>query len=161
MLEITGDGLKMRPLISESDVVDPLLEISESGKIEFASVRKSGTSGSLDYFIIDQQGRIFYLHTDPSPNRLKISSSLWSKRASVAHDGDNLILILCRDGNVALFDLDKNDFSVFTGALKSSSNANDAVCLFIGPADCCSQGTVKRVLIGDDTGMLNIYRIVK
>ena len=116
---------------------------------------------SLDYFIIDHQGRIFYLHTDPLPNRLKITSSLWSKRASLVHDSDNLLLILCTDGNLALFDLDKNDFSVFKGALKGSSNANEAVCLFIEPANCCSQGTVKRVLIGDDCGMMSIYRIVQ
>lgn len=159
---MTGDGLKMRPLISDHEAGEPLLEISESGKIEFASVRRIDDSGSLDYFIIDQQGRIFHLHsTDHSPSRLKITSSLWSKQAALAHDGDNLLLILCKDGNLALFDLDQNDFSVYKGALKSSSNAGEAVCLFIEPADCCSQGTVRRVLIGDDCGMLNIYRIVQ
>ena len=166
LLEVTGDGLKMRPLISETsnEITDEaLLEISESGRIEFASVRNINLKGkeSLDYFIIDHQGRIFYLHTDPLPNRLKITSSLWSKRASLVHDSDNLLLILCTDGNLALFDLDKNDFSVFKGALKGSSNANEAVCLFIEPANCCSQGTVKRVLIGDDCGMMSIYRIVQ
>lgn len=142
----------MRPLIS----TESFLEISESGKIEFASARK--ISESLDYFIIDQNGRIFYLHSD---KRHKITSSLWSKRASIAHDGDNLLVIICTDGNLGLFDLDKNDFSVYKGAFKGNSNASEAVCLFIEPADCCSQGKVGRVLIGDDCGLMSIYRIVQ
>lgn len=152
----------MRPLINSSDDnFEPLLEISESGRIKFASIRTRNTNNnntsSLDYFIIDHQGRIFFLHADP----LKITSSLWNKRAKVIHDGDNLLLILCTDGNLALFDLDKNDFTVFKGALKNSSKASETVCLFIEAAECCSEGKVRRVLIGDDLGMLSIYRIVK
>lgn len=160
LLEVTSDRLKMRPLISDDEIGDgPLLEISEGGRIEFASVRRpTSNNGDLDYFIIDHSGRIFFLNGDLTP---KISSSVWSKRACVTHDGDNLILILCKDGNLALFDLDKNDFSVYKGALKVSSIATDAFCTFISPAECCSQGLVKRVLIGDDTGLLNIYRIVQ
>lgn len=160
LLEITSDRLKMRPLISDDEIGDgPLLEISGGGRIEFASARRpSNNSGELDYFIIDHSGRIFSLNNELTP---KISSSVWGKRALVAHDGDNLLLILCKDGNLALFDLDKNDFSVFKGALKTSSIAADAFCTFISPAECCSQGLVKRVLIGDDTGLLNIYRIVQ
>lgn len=148
----------MRPLISDDEIGDgPLLEISEGGRIEFASARHT-PEGDLDYFIIDHSGRIFFLNSDTTP---KISSSVWSKRAQVTHDGDNLILILCKDGNLALFDLDKNDFSVYKGSLKPSSIAKDAFCTFISAAKCCSQGLVKRVLIGDDTGSLNIYRIVQ
>lgn len=151
----------MRPLISDDDENGdgPLLEISEGGRIEFASVRRPlNDNGESDYFIIDHSGRIFFLNSDVTP---KISSSVWSKRACVTHDGYNLILILCKDGNLALFDLDKNDFSVYKGALKASSTASDAFCTFISPSECCSQGLVKRVLIGDNTGSLNIYRIVQ
>ena len=150
----------MRPLISDDEIGDgPLIEISEGGRIEFVSARHpSNNNGEVDYLIIDQSGRIFSLNSELTP---KISSSVWNKRALVTHDGDNLILILCKDGNLALFDLDKNDFSVYKGALKSSSTATDAFCTFISPAECCSQGLVKRVLIGDDTGLLNIYRIVQ
>ena len=148
----------MRPLISDDETDDgPLLEISEGGRIEFASARHS-SNVEIDYFIIDHSGRIFFLNSEKTP---KISSSVWSKRAGVTHDGDNLILILCKDGNLALFDLDGNDFTAYKGALKPSSNAADAFCTFISPAECCSQGLVKRALIGDDTGALNIYRIVQ
>ena len=165
LIEVTKDRLKMRPLISddfdEEEAIDgPLLEISEGGTIEFASLRKIHIQDSEfqnDYFIIDQHGRIFFLHTDST---LKISSSVWSKRAQVTHDGDNLILILSKDGHLALYDLDRKDFSVFRGALKPSSNSSDAICTFISPAECCSKGPVKRILVGDDTGTLNIYRIV-
>ena len=157
----------MRPLLDtegEDEEKDNLLmEISQSGRIEFASSITTTTEPKkqIDHFIIDQQGRIFFLH---SSNTLKIPSSVWNKRARVTHDGHNLILILCKDGNLALFDLDKNDFSVYKGALKSASSiasASDAFCLFISPAHCCSQGLSRRVLIGDDSGLLNIYRIVK
>lgn len=158
LLEVTSDRLKMRPLISETDESsDVTLEISEGGKIEFVSAISSAESG-LDYFIIDYVGRGFHLQNE---SIFKISSSVWSKRACVTHDGDNLILILCKDGNLALFDLKLNDFSVYKGALKTSSKASEAACTFITPADCCSQGFVKRVLIGDDSGSLNIYRIVQ
>lgn len=165
LIEITKDHLKMRPLMSddfdEEEIIDgPLLEISEGGKIEFASVRKihiKDTEYQNDYFIIDQIGRIFFLHTDTTT---KISSSLWSKRSQVIHDGDNLILILSKDGHLALFDLELKDFSVVRGALKASSNSENAICTFISPSDCCSKGPVRRVLIGDDAGTLNIYRIV-
>lgn len=156
LLEVTGDGLKMRPLVEADNL---LIEISQSGRIEFAStINNSKDEHPTDYFIIDQQGRIFFLHSSAT---IKIPSSVWNKRACVTHDGDNLILILCKDGNLALFHLDKNDFSVYKGAMKSSSIASDAFCHFISSAECCSQGLVRRVLIGDDTGMLNIYRIVK
>lgn len=150
----------MRPLISESDELDDsesTLEISEGGRIEFVSARITATEPP-EFLIVDHKGRVFHLHSESTP---KISSSVWGKRACVTHDGDNLLLILCNDGNLALFDLDKNDFSVYKGALKPSSKAADAVCAFIRPADCCSLGLVKRVLIGDDTGSLNIYRIVQ
>ena len=148
----------MRPLISDDEIGNgPLLEISEGGRIEFASARYT-PEGEIDFFIIDHTGRIFFLNSDATP---KISSSVWNKRAQVTHDGDNLILILCKDGNLALFDLDKNDFSVYKGALKASSIAADAYCAFIAAAECCSQGFVKRALIGDDIGSLNIYRIVQ
>lgn len=149
----------MRPLISDDEIGDgPLLEISEVGKIEFASACRNSNGEVDDYFIIDHTGRIFFLNDEKTP---KISSSVWSKRAHVTHDGENLIMVLCNDGNLALFDLQKNDFSVYKGALKSSSIATDSFCTFISPAECCSQGLVKRVLIGDDTGSLNIYRIVQ
>lgn len=157
LLEVTKDRLKMRPLVSDSEDSENVLEISEGGRIEFVSVRKT-EAGHLDYMIIEQSGRVFHLQNDSTP---KISSSVWSKRACVAHDGNNLLLVLCDGGNLALFDLNRNDFSVYKGALKASSKASDAVCAFITPADCCSQGLVKRVLIGDDTGTLNIYRIVQ
>ena len=168
LLEVTGDRLKMRPLISEEitdeeQTVDgPLLEISKGGKIEFASTRitrtNSETAKSYDNFIIDQNGRVFYLHNEATP---KIPSSVWNRRSTVTHDGDNLILILCKDGNLALFDLDLNDFSVFNGALRNSVDSNAATCVFLSPAACCSQGNVKRVLVCDDSGLLCIYRIVK
>lgn len=164
ILEVTKDKLKMRPLISNEteENSSPIFEISQGGKIEFAASRKRSkdTSGASedDHFIIDHSGKLFYMNSEEI---VKISSSVWSKRAVVAHDSDNLLLILCKDGNLALYDLDKRDFSVYSRALKSSSSPNNAICTFISSSTCCSQGLVKRVLIGDDTGTLNIYRIVK
>lgn len=153
----------MRPLFSDDpdeDVSAPILELSEGGRIEFASSRmRTGESGEIeeDYFIIDHNGRLFYMNSEET---VKFSSSVWSKRAVVTHDSDNLVMILCKDGNLALYDLDRNDFSVYKRALKSSSVAENAICTFISPSNCCSQGLVKRVLIGDDTGTFNVYRIV-
>lgn len=158
LLEITEDRLKMRPLLEVESDENLLIEISQSGRIEFASSIVENNE-TVDYFIIDQMGRVFFLHSPTTS--VKIPSSVWSKRARVTHDGSNLILILCKDGNLALFHLDKNDFSFYKGALKTSSRASEAFCQFIAPADCCSQGRVRRVLIGDDCGLLNIYRIVK
>lgn len=155
LLEISKDRQRMRPLVSDENV----FELNEGNRIEFASSLQS--NGSANHFVIDQLGRIHFYNPSTTKN-IKIPSSVWNKRACVTHDGNNLILILCKDGNLALFHLDRNDFSVYEGALKSSSVASDAFCQFISDAECCSrEGKIKRVLIGDDSGLLNIFRIIK
>lgn len=170
LLEVTQDRQRMRPFFfshdSDSETNIVALKLS-TGKIEFASIRGN------DYFIIDDRGRIFFLNASES---FTIPASLWSDRLIITHDGDNLIAILLKSGNVVIFDMNINKCSVLKGAVRvkqqqqqqpqqdhhqTTTNPKQEVsCVFISVANCCSQGIVKRILTSDPYGLLCIYRIV-
>lgn len=146
LFEIASDRRRLRPLVASSD--ETLLELVE-GTIEFASIRGD------DYLVIDDTGRVMGVHDS---EQLRISERIWRARGEVAHDGDGLVAISCSDGALVLLDLYSRQCTSVSNVCKGQATVTS--CLFIQETHCCRQGLARRVMLGDSTGMLSVYRIV-
>ncbi len=138
-------GRRMIPFVSEDE--DSCLELVD-GRISFASSRDQ------DFFIINDTGNVYFCSREES---LKLPKKAWSRQVLVEFDGVDLLAFVASDQRICLFDF-------WTGKCSAAEIA-PKTCLtaiaFIPEANCCSQGRVRRLLVGDDCGYLSIYRIVR
>lgn len=145
LLMIDQTGRRMIPFVPEDE--DSCLELVD-GSISFASSR------GKDFFVINDAGNVYFCSSEES---VKLPKKAWSRQVSVAFDGCDLLAFVASDQRICLFDFSTGKCS----AAEISAKTCITAMAFIPEANCCSQGAVRRLLVGDDYGYLSIYRIVK
>ena len=136
---------RMIPFVPEDE--ESCLELVD-GRIAFASSR------SDDFFIINDAGNVYFCNSEES---LKVPSKAWSRQVLSAFDGSDLLSFVTSDQRICLFDFSNGKCSAAEIGAKTCITA----MAFITESNCCSQGVVRRLLVGDDCGYLSIYRIVR
>lgn len=145
LLAVDCEERRMIPFVPDDE--DASLELADE-KIVYTSSRGD------DYFIVNSQGKIYF---STSEECLKLPSKAWTSMQHVAFDGKSLLAFTTADQRIVLYDFS----STLCSAVELGSRAKITACAFIPPANCCSQGTVPRLMIGDHNGLLSIYRIVQ
>ena len=145
LLSVDSEERRMIPFAPEEE--DSCLELVE-GKIEFTSSRGD------DFFIINNEGKIYFCNSEES---LGVPRKAWSRKHLVAFDGSDLLSFTTTDQRLCLYDFGSDACSAAELGPKTTITA----LAFIPESNCCSQGVVRRLLVGDSTGFLSVYRIVR
>ena len=116
--------------------------------IEFAALKENS------HVIIDTDG-IVYVENE---QLLTIPLHIWQERSMCDFDGGDLICIGTTQGTLHIFNLAFAGYEHLSFELVRSA-AELTTIAFMSEADCCSQGVVPRILVGDSTGVLSLLRI--
>ncbi len=145
ILLIDSKQQRMNPFVPENE--SACLELVD-GKIVFASTLNE------DCFVINDSGKIYFCNSEEA---LRLPRKAWSRQVLTVFDGTGLLAFVTSDQRLCLFE--------FASGASSAAEISAKTCItamaFIPESNCCSQGVVRRLLVGDNDGFLSIYRIVR